>query len=235
MCSFGPAQAGRYNPPGGGRYVLRAAVERRRGVRRRPQDPRELAALQELPPLAAAAGDFVLRGADRLFSAAAGLDREDVAISGRRDEAEHSVLFAELDEQHALAGAGQVVHFLGLRQDAAALGCGRDEDLTASVTCRAHDLRVFRRAGEAPAGPGARLDQALETEPQREAVAADRDAVHRRRIPFLLRLDVADRARVEAQRADDPFTIFQFELLLNRFAVASRGRYINYTTCICHA
>src|SRR5215510_4479663 len=151
-------------------YVLRAAVERRRGLRRRPHDMRELAALQELPPLAATAGDFVLRGADCLFSAAAGLDREDVAIPGRRDEAEHSVLFAELDKQHAFAGTGQVVHFLGLRQDAAALGCSRDEDLTASVTRRAHNLRLFRRPGEAAAGPGARLDQALEAEPQREAV-----------------------------------------------------------------
>src|SRR6185295_17352901 len=98
--------------------------------RRRPYDTRELAALQELPPLASAAGDFVLRSADRLFSAAAGFDRENVAISGRRDKAEHVVLFAEFDEQHAFAGTGQVVHFLGLRQDAAALGCGRDEGLT---------------------------------------------------------------------------------------------------------
>src|SRR5215467_1312409 len=174
-------------PPGGGRYVLRAAVEQRRGVRRRPHDTRELAALQELAPLAAAAGDFVLRGADRLFSAAAGLDREDVAISGRGDEAEHSILFAELDEQHAFAGAGQVVHFLGLRQDAAALGCSRDEDLASSVTCRAHNLRVFRWPREPPAGPRARLDQALQPEPQREAVAADGDAVNRRLIAFLLR------------------------------------------------
>src|SRR4029077_9586227 len=171
-----------------------------------------LAALQELPPLATASGDFVLRGADRLFSAAAGFDREDVAISGRCDEAEHVVLFAELDEQHALAGAGQVVHFLGLRQDAAALGGSRDEDLTASVACRAQNLRVFRRPGKPAASPGAGLDQALEAEPQRVPVAADGDAVDRRGGPFLLRLDVAGRARVQTERADDPFAVFQLEL-----------------------
>src|SRR5215467_2856621 len=226
--SFGPPEGGHYVRC----YVLRVSVERRRCVRRRPHDTRELAALQELAPLAAAAGDFVLRGADRLFSAAAGFDREDVAISGRRDEAEHSVLFAELDEQHALAGAGQVVHFLGLRQDAAALGGGRNEDLTSSVTCRAHNLRVFRRPGKPAAGPGARLDQALEAEPQRKPVAADSHAVHRRRVAFLLRLDVADRPRIQTERADDPFAILQLELLLNRFAVAGRGRYVDYTARI---
>src|SRR6185436_7010350 len=48
---------------------------------RRGHNFRELAALQELPALAAAAGDAVLRGADGLLGAARRLDDHQVAVA----------------------------------------------------------------------------------------------------------------------------------------------------------
>ena len=59
--------------------------QRRGRFRRRPEDARELAALQELAPLAAAAGHLVFRRADRLFGAAASFRPS--ADRGRRVEA----------------------------------------------------------------------------------------------------------------------------------------------------
>ena len=55
-------------------------------------DARELAALEQFAPLAAAAGHLVLRRADRLLAAAARFDAHQVAVAGRGDEAEHAVL-----------------------------------------------------------------------------------------------------------------------------------------------
>src|SRR5438477_5710244 len=71
-------------------------------VRNRPHDLRELTTLQQLPPFAAASGDFVLRGADRLFRAAARFDGHQIAVAGRRDEAQHAIrLRRQLDQDHA--------------------------------------------------------------------------------------------------------------------------------------
>src|SRR5688572_11950419 len=74
---------------------------------------RELTSLQQLTPLAATAGDLVLRGADRLLRPTARLDAHDVAIACRRDEAKHAVLVAQLYQDDTFAGTREVVHFVG--------------------------------------------------------------------------------------------------------------------------
>src|ERR1700737_4182872 len=50
-------------------------------LRHGPDDPREGAALQQLPALAAPPRHLVLPGADRLFGAPAGFDGPEVAIA----------------------------------------------------------------------------------------------------------------------------------------------------------
>src|SRR6185369_753918 len=73
--------------------------------RRLGDDACELAALQELAAFPAAAGDAVLRGADRLLRAARRLDGHQIAVAGGRDEAEQAiVVFLQLDEDDAAAG-----------------------------------------------------------------------------------------------------------------------------------
>src|SRR5688500_11469900 len=65
---------------------------------------RELSALQQLAPLAAAAGDLVFGGADRLLAAPARFNPHQIAIARRGDEAEHMILLRlQFDEDHPLA------------------------------------------------------------------------------------------------------------------------------------
>ena len=155
--------------------------------------PRELAALQQLAALAAAAGDFVLRRADRLLRAARRFDGHQVAIARRRDEAEDAVALIELDQDDAAAGPGQEVHLVGLGQHGARLARRGDQDLLAGRARDADELGALRARAVAAAGAGARLDERLEAEAQAVAVARDRNGVDRRRDPFLPRRDVADR------------------------------------------
>ena len=56
-------------------------LEPRRVLHLGQDHPRELPALQELPALAASAGDLVFGRADRLFGSAAGLDPHQVAVT----------------------------------------------------------------------------------------------------------------------------------------------------------
>src|SRR6478736_805232 len=95
--------------------------EHRGGVRGGPQHARELAALQELPPLAAPARDLVLGRADGLFGAARGFDRQQVAVAARRDEAEDAVLVPELDQDNPAAGSREIIHLADLAEQPAAL------------------------------------------------------------------------------------------------------------------
>src|SRR5438093_69671 len=81
-----------------------AMRERRRRVRQRPDDARELSPLEQLAAFAAAAGHLVFRRADRLLGAAGRLDGEEIAVAARRDEAEHTVVLREFDQEHAFAG-----------------------------------------------------------------------------------------------------------------------------------
>src|SRR3989442_241429 len=99
-----------------------AICERWRRLRHRPDDFRESAALEELASFAAATGHFVFAGADRLLGAARRFDGQQIAVAARRNGAEHLVLFSELDQQHALARAGEEIHLVGLAEDAAAFG-----------------------------------------------------------------------------------------------------------------
>src|SRR5688572_18365142 len=104
------------------------ALERSRILDLVRNHPDELAALQKLAAPAAAAGHFILPGADRLLRAAAGLDAHDVPVAGGGDEAEHAIVVrVQLDEDDALARAGQVVHFLGGTQDGTGV-LRRDDD-----------------------------------------------------------------------------------------------------------
>ena len=100
----------------------------------------------------------------------------------RRDEAEDAVLVAELDQDDALAGARQVVHLVGLAEDPRAFGRGGDQHFLAGHLRDADDFGAFGRPRVAPAGARARLDERLEAEAQRVAVARDGDRVHRRRL-----------------------------------------------------
>ncbi len=85
---------------------------------------------KQLAPLAAAAGDLVFGRADRLLGAARGLDRHQVAIAGRRDEAEQPiVLLLQLDEDDATPGAAEEVDLVRLAEHRAGLARGRDDDL----------------------------------------------------------------------------------------------------------
>src|SRR5688572_3945321 len=93
-----------------GRPLHSSAVFRHRRLDRTRDDARELAALQELAAFAAAAGDFVLPGADRLFGAARRFNGHQITIAGRRDEAKQAiVLLLQLDEDNAAAGSGEEV------------------------------------------------------------------------------------------------------------------------------
>src|SRR5262245_33249880 len=65
---------------------LRARLDHRYGDLAR-HHASEAAALHQLLAFAAAAGDFVLRRADRLLAAARGLDRQQIAIARRHDRA----------------------------------------------------------------------------------------------------------------------------------------------------
>jgi hypothetical protein len=77
-------------------------------------------------------GHLVLGGADRLLGAAAGLDRHQVAVALRGDEAEHAVVAArQLDQDDALARARQEVDLLGRAQHRARLPRGGDDRLVA--------------------------------------------------------------------------------------------------------
>src|SRR5215216_2014917 len=72
--------------------------QRRGGIWHRPDDPGELAALQQLAALTAAAGDLIFRRADRLLRAARGLDRHQIAIAYRSDEAQHAIGCIQFDQ-----------------------------------------------------------------------------------------------------------------------------------------
>src|SRR5688500_5974879 len=68
-------------------------------------DLREATALHQLSSLPATAGDFVLRGADRLFAAAGRLHGQQVPVAGRHDRADHLV-FREIDLDQDDAASG---------------------------------------------------------------------------------------------------------------------------------
>src|SRR4030095_767218 len=163
-----------------------SAIESRWRFWERPHHAGELAALQQLPALASAPCHLVFRGADGLFGAPRGLHGEQIAVAAGGDEAEHAVAFAEFDEQYAFARPREVVHLVGLAQDAASLGGGGNQDLAAGEARDPHDLRPLRGAREAAAGAGARLDERLEAEAQRVAVARGGDGVNRGLSAFLL-------------------------------------------------
>jgi hypothetical protein len=55
-------------------------------------DPRELTALEQFAPLPASTRHLVFRSADCLLAAAARLDAQQIAVTTRRDEAEHVIL-----------------------------------------------------------------------------------------------------------------------------------------------
>src|SRR5207237_4016488 len=182
---------------------------------------RELAALQQLASLAAPAGHLVLRGADRLLAAAARLHTQQVAIAARGDEAEHAVVFAgQLDENHAFAWTGEVVHLIGAAEEPTRIRRGDDDHLLARHAGNSDDLDALARSREAAARTSARFDERLEAEPEAVAVARDRDRVHGRRHTFLLRRDVAGHARIQAVGRDNPLAVAQLEQLLHRLAVA---------------
>src|SRR5215203_4115256 len=117
--------------------------QRLRRLRRRPDHPRELAALHQLPSLAAAAGDVVLGGADRLLGTAAGLDGHQIAIPGRGDEAQHAVLWRrQLDQDHAAAWARQETDVPDLAKHGVRFPRGGNDDLATLDARHADELRL---------------------------------------------------------------------------------------------
>ncbi len=119
-------------------------------------------------------------------------------------------------------GPGKEVDLVGLAEDGARFARRGDEDLASRYTGSSDDFRAFRRARIAPSGTCAWLDERLEAEPHRVAVARDRDRVHRRHVAFFLCSDDAGDPRVEAERGDDSLAVFQLEEALYRLAVARR-------------
>ena len=114
-------------------------------------DPGELAALQELASLAAAPGDFVFAvlmvcSPPRVVST---VSRSRSPVEAMKPSTRSSS--AELDQDHAFARAGQVVHLVGLAQDAAGLGGRGDQDLAAGDPRRRRRLRPLGRPREAAA------------------------------------------------------------------------------------
>src|SRR5438093_12985081 len=95
--------------------------------------PRELAALQQLAPLAATAGRRILPETDRHLRAAAGLDAQQVALARGRAEAEHGVLLRrELHEDDSLPRAGQVIDLIRPREHPLRLTRGHERALLSS-------------------------------------------------------------------------------------------------------
>src|SRR5262247_3170092 len=78
-----------------------AIRKRRRRVRNGPDDAGELTALEQLAASSTSAGDLVFGSTDGLLGAAGGFDGQQIAVAARGDEAEHAIVLAELDEQHA--------------------------------------------------------------------------------------------------------------------------------------
>ena len=121
----------------------------------------------------------------------------------RGDEAEHAVLVAELDQDDALAGAGQEVHLVGLAEQPARLRRWRQSGFRRRSTVATPTTSApFGRPRVPPPGARARLDERLEAEAQRVAVARDGDRVHRRRLSpsFFGGLMSPIDPRVEAER-----------------------------------
>ena len=184
-------------------------------------DPRELAALQQLAALSAAAGDLVFRRADRLLRAAAGFDGHQIAIAGGRDEPENAVVFRrQLQEDYASAGAREKIDLLGLRQNRARLACGGNDDFAARDARHADDLGGVGDTRKPATGAGARLDERFHAEAQAVTVAGDGNRLDPRLGAFLLWRDFTSDSGIEAQRSDDPLAVFQLEEALNRLAVA---------------
>src|SRR3954471_16872792 len=145
--------------------------QRRRRIRHRPDDPRELAALQQLAALAAAPSDVVLRGADRLLRAATGLYCHQVAVSDRGNEPQHAIASIELDQDHAAPRAGEEIDFVSLAEERPGLARRSDDRLAAGDLAHPNHLGVLRRARIPSSGARARFGERLEAEAQTVAVA----------------------------------------------------------------
>src|SRR5688572_16259193 len=121
---------------------------------------RELSALQQFAAFAAAAGDLVFGGADRLLAAAARFNPHQIAIARRGDEAENMVLLRlQFDEDHSFAWPGQVIHLVGAAQDRARVVGGGNHDFSARDLRDADNFHSIGRPRVAPAGAGARFDE----------------------------------------------------------------------------
>src|SRR6516225_4412095 len=138
----------------------RSPLVRRRqrsgGLRDRPEDAGELAALQELASLATPPGDLVLGGADGLLGAAARFHGQQVPIAGRRDEAEYAIVVAEFNQEDALARSRQVIHLIRAAQESAATRSRSNEDFSAGQPGDTDDFRPLRGTRIAATGPRAR-------------------------------------------------------------------------------
>src|SRR5258705_2258287 len=204
----------KYSVPGRSDPGLRIAGERLRIFDFVGNHASELAALEQLSTLATSAGHFIFRGADRLLAASARLHAQQVAVAGRRDEAEHAVVLPrQLDQDDALARPREVIHLVGAAEERPRVRGRGDDDFVAGHAGDADHLDALARPREPAAGTRARLHERLEAEPEAVAVARDRNRVHgRNRVrrtasPRRRRRDVAGRAQVEAERRADPLAV----------------------------
>jgi hypothetical protein len=94
------------------------------------QDASEFAALKQLASPAAPARQTVFRGADGLSGTASGFYRQKISVAGGRDKPQDTVvLFPDLDENDATAGARQKIHFVHLAQQRSGLTRRNYQDL----------------------------------------------------------------------------------------------------------
>src|SRR6185295_12187938 len=171
----------KYSLPGQFGGALRPAIQRLRILDLARDDARKFTALQELAPFAAPSGYLVFRRADRLFAAAARLHTEEVPIPARGNESEDAVVLRrQLDQNHALARTGEVVHLVRAAEQPACLRGGDDDHFVARQPRDADDLDAFARAREAAPGSRTRLDERLETESQAVAIARHRNRMNGR-------------------------------------------------------
>ena len=178
-------------------------------------------------------------GADGLLGAAAGLDGQQVAVAGRRDEAEHAVLVGcSLIRMTPLPGPGQEVHLVDLAQHGRAPRRSRRSAISLPVDLRdADDLGALGRPRVAAAGARARLD---ERRRGRSAGCSRRSSPPRRApaaaSPSFFGVDVAGVTRgSRLSAATTRLAVLELEQPLDRLAVAGRRRHVDDAARVGHA
>src|SRR5262245_64643434 len=141
-------------------------------------DADETAPLQKLASFAPSSSYFVFTGADGLLTAARRLDRQQIALTSGCDEPEHLVVILDqLDQNDALTGPRQVIHFGRLGEQSSGLRGCRNHDFRTTHELDADDFGAFGWTGVPTTGSCADFHKRLDAGWQRVAVAVERKRV----------------------------------------------------------